>query len=179
MTIAAVIQAIRRPERGWDNPGYPTGIWEAAGSVTGDASGGNRVIQINLRSTSGLPVGIAYSLEELMVRDADGAASVGDYQTTNFRIAGGVQTQWRRFISLTVPSTATIALQNSESHIRPVFLGIAHANNVAASVTVSIINQDTEVLSAIARGYMWDPRSVLQAAGGYRRPVDGMFQAGF
>lgn len=179
MTIAAVIQAIRRQERGWDNPGYPTGIWEAAGTVAGNVSGGNRVIQINLRSTTGLPVGIAYSLEELMVRDGDGVAKVGDYQSTNFRIAGGVVTQWRRFINLAVPASATIAIQNAESHTRPVFLGVVSSPSVAASITVSFANVDGETLALIARGYMWDPRSVLQLEGGYKRPTDGMFSAGF
>lgn len=175
MSVVSVVQAIRRQERGWDDPGYPIGIWQAEGVVNGDASGGTRAVQINFRSTSGLPRGLAYSLEQIMAWDTEGTAKTIEFQSVNLD-PGFANRTWRYLLGIGAPNSATnTQLDVSDLRILKLFLGMAIDPTTAAGVSVIAANDDGEVISVIARGYIWEPRSVLQLPGGYRRPVDGMF----
>lgn len=175
MTIISVIDPRLRQERGWDDPGYPLGIWEAGGTVLGNASGGTRSVQIDLMKAVNAQRGLAWSLEALSVVDTDAVAKTIRLLISNMEAAvQGAANNWALPListndasSVVLPLNATFAL--------PIFLGKAIVDNVASGLLIRAANVNGEVISITARGYMWSPRAVLMGAGGYRRPVDGMF----
>jgi len=176
LTVISVFQAVQRPERGWDDPGYPLGVWIAAGNVTGNVSGGIRAVQINL-ATAGTPVGLAFSLEQLLVRDSETNNKVLDTFIANLEpvyvSAGGS----RRFSADLIQASGSIevALRIADMRSLAYFLGIAASAASVASLTFQVANANNEVLTVNATGYIWGARSVIQRPGGYRRPPDGMF----
>lgn len=172
MTIIAVEPALQRQERGWDNASLPIAIWEASGSVTGDASGGNKVLQINLQ-TIGTPQGLAYSLEQLMATDTEDNNQDLGLLVANFAVIG---VSWRYQIRLSFGSAASASAITLGTSDRPaLFLGLIQQAATTASLSFLLPNVLNAVLSILCRGYIWGPRSVSTLEGGYQRPPAGMF----
>jgi len=173
MTIIAVADFTSRKERGWDHPGYPIGTWQAEGQVVGDASGGTRIVQMDLAKAF-TPPGLAFSLEWLTAADLAGIANVMRLAIIAFD-ADFASTRNYVF-PLTVASGVTSAFSVGTRDLpRPIFLGISASAIAAAVLSWSLANLNTEVLTVHAGGYFWNPRSVAQLPGGYLRPPDGMF----
>ena len=175
MSIISSVTAIRRQERGWDDPGYPIAIWTVVGSVLGDASGGQKRIQVNLASP-GTPVGLAYSIETIDVESSETDDLHILIEAVNFDATQALGVSRHIDLTSSAATGVTIATVGIAAGLqRPWFLGVAVDPTVSAAVTLQTQNGDGDTVLAALAGYLWDPRSVLQAPGGYRRPPDGMF----
>lgn len=178
MTAATLVDVRYRQERGWDDPGYPIGIWRAGAIVNGDASGGLRVVQVNLRTFTGLPIGNAWSLEHITAFDTEPTPKNLMLTVSGVEAAiDGTRHSW--VVPMVLPNAeANTMLGPDGQGGLPLFLGVAISPLAAAAVLFTLANDDGENLSVTCEGYFWSPRSVLKAPGGFRRPVDGMFGVG-
>jgi len=175
VAIIEVVTAVQRPERGWDDPGYPIATWIAAGAVTGNATGGDRVIQVNLR-TIGTQPGLAFSLETLTILDTEGTAKNLSLLISNFEpslVPSGIS-KVVLFPLVLAQHTTNVGYVPTRPGLG-LFMGVAVVVAVTTALSFRLLNADTEVLQVSCAGYTWGPRSVVQAPGGYRRPADGMF----
>lgn len=173
MSVSATVGISLRRERGWDLPEYPIATWEVGGQITGDGSGGTMAVQVNLKA-AGVPVGNMWSLEELFVVTTNSGVSVG----AQIRLSGIESPEpdnpSMQFIVPLVSPSGTTALM-AELLTPRLFIGRGSSTAAAAAIVASIGNSNATTFDIIARGYMWDPRSILTAQGGPRRPPDGMF----
>lgn len=145
--------------------------------MTGDATGGTMNVQVNLRSTTGLPIGNAWSLERISALDTELTPKTLLLFAANLQVqVSGMPFQWLVNLVRAQLTTSTILDASGQGGL-PIFLGLAQNALSASAITFGLLNANTETLSITAKGYIWTPRSVLQAPGGYRRPVDGMFGA--
>lgn len=178
MTAAAFADVRYRQERGWDNPGYPIGVWRAQQIVNGDASGGIRVVQVNLKAFGGLPPGNAWSLERIAAFDTEPTPKnlMMTIAGVDAEIFGG-RFSW--VVPLVLPNAEANTMMGPDGQGGlPLFLGVASSAQASATVLFTLANDDGENLTVMCEGYFWSPRSVLVGSGGFRRPVDGMFGVG-
>lgn len=176
MSIIVVVDAERRPERGWEDPGHPIATWLVAGRVTGNVSGGGMSVQVNLNSI-GTQRGLAYSLEHLMARDSRATAVNLKLLVSNLEpifIAVPV-TRLYGFPMIAIGGTSTEIVFEHKRAGLGLFMGIAATISSISALTFQLDNADGETLEITCAGYIWGPRSVVQLPGGYRRPLDGMF----
>lgn len=173
MTLITVIDASYRKERGWDFPGYPEGVWTAGTVISHDASGGSAIAQVNL-ATAGVPEGQAFSIETLSYQTNDTGALDFLVRPTNFDITGGL-TIARGYQLENQNQTEPLAVVEPEGLAPHWFLGQIVDRSIASAISIQIRNTTGKVSIFHIGGYMWTPRSILQAEGGYRRPPDGLY----
>lgn len=174
MTLITVLDAERRQERGWDDPGYPIGIWTRGTVISHDASGGSAIAQVNL-TTPDVPEGLAYSLEAFKYKTS--ATSNVDLmiQAVNFDITEGLSIpRGYQMGSFSGTGSGDDAMPLGRLDI-PWFLGVVVDRTITAALSIITANVTGKTSVFHVAGYVWGPRSVLQVAGGYRRPPDGMF----
>lgn len=175
MSIIVIVQAQMRQERGWDRPELPIGIWEAAGSVIGNASGGTKVVQVNLRTLNQGPVGLAYSLEQLHATDGVEVTGVAEVLISGFGVEG--QSSSFSFALNIFATDGGVASVQKFSFETPLFMGVSVSPAASNGLSVILDNEDLIQLDVLMRGYVWGPRSVLQLPGGYQRPAGSIFSA--
>lgn len=176
MAVATTTRIQNRPFRAFEDPGLPQGLWVAATTLSGDASGGLANIQVLFQLSAEPLSGLYYNLEQWSFSD-DGIDSGGpdievnvvnlDFVTPATPIA---QWSWGsvRHIGAGKPGNS------SNSMPRPLFLGTPNAPGNTAQVIFGTDNVNGSFYRCVAQGYIWGPRSVL-APGGLRRPVDGIY----
>lgn len=174
MTIITVFDAAVRPERGWEFPGYPQGVWTAGAVFSHDASGGQAVGQVNL-ATSGVPIGIAYSIEAFEFETSADTLVDLLLEPANWDTVASGLSLARAFQMVQMTEATALAIVAADKFDRPWFLGKVSDAAVASAISIVTANVTGKTSVFHIAGYFWTPRSVLQAPGGYRRPPDGMF----
>jgi len=176
MTATADFPVTQRPWRGYTDPGLPVGMWIAQGTILGDASGGNQIINFVFKG-EGEPLGARfYNVEQVeahMTRNI-GATVNAAMVLTNFDIVGptGLVNRIVR-VPLDTDGVTDSALTITSLHL-PIFLGRPQLVDLPTELTLRAFNTLNETLFFTAQGYIWEPRSLL-VEGGLRRPVDSLY----
>lgn len=176
MTVLGQSSIIRRIWRGWDNPSLPVATWIGRATVTGDLSGGDAIMQIELWPEAQAGAGHFFNVEQIMVQtdgDNDGVYSL---IAINFShpIDGALSNlEWS--IQMKGNELGNNAMLLGEAMLpRPLFLGQPQLPDGRAALSLTADNTDAEVYQFQAEGYVWEPRSV-QAPGGLQRPPGALY----
>ncbi len=178
MSVIGQIVVESRRYSGWVDPRYPIGYWQAALSVTGDASGG--ILGLDLVFQGAVPPALnsqMYSVERLgmtMGRNSDETARLVAVNMAGPRNKGFEHQYSIELIAQT--GNARSAIEGNQLSFLPWFLGSQRTPGVVASLSAVFVNTDTIVYTIEAEGYRWSPRSVL-VDGGPQRPPTGLYRA--
>lgn len=174
MTIIEVGDIEFQANSGYDDPSLPIRIWRSSVEVTGDASGGNRIVQINLKA-AGVPPGNVFSLEQLAAQDTDGDDLLDiRMSTAGFEVwAPFLQSRdWAIPMALaSLSTTLWVRMEHASPHL---FIGRGADAGTAAALSFQKSNALAEEFEVHVSGYMWSPRSI-STGGGFRRPSDGQY----
>lgn len=165
------------PWRGYDNPSLPAGVWLAGGQVTGDATGGFNSAQFLFNLANEEASARQWNLEQFQVRN--GGTAIGDIEEGQMRINNmGQFTIDRALFLRTYHFRLPVGQFDSSTPVnvmsQPIFLGSLNLPGGTANIEFAIPNTNGGSISAVAWGYMWEPRS-LMAEGGLQRPVGSLF----
>lgn len=177
MTIDIDFPVLLRMYGGYQDPALPEGVWFAAGSVTGDGSGGARRA-LCIFSAANIPDSRWFSLNDLSVLDTDNNAKAGTLLGSNLEIgrkgSGGLT-----FVDATMvvgESLGQLSAAAQRNIAAGQFIGRKQALGTDAEIIVAYPNVDGAVLSFQIGGYYWGPRSNI-APGGPSRPVQGFYES--
>jgi len=176
MSVIGQIVVESRRYSGWVDPRYPIGYWQAALTVTGDATGGS--VGVDLVFQGAVPAFLnsqMYSVERLSVL-------LGADTSRNLRISainmGGPDNQGfihqYTVLILNQDSVVGSAIRGDQLTFLPWFLGSQRARGITTSLSLVSANVDTVAVTFEAEGYRWSPRSVL-VDGGPQRPPTGLY----
>jgi len=175
MSVTLQAPVIRRRWWGADsNPGMPIGVWAAQANLTGDATGGELVLEFLFNPATAPTDSKLYSAEWITLRDAPSASGREvEVNTVNMDDVFGAWNQG--FQLLLVPSAGL------QKRIRPIdqipskwFLGHQRFAGIATTLSFRKTNVDMETLTVGGQGYIWTPRSLL-VEGGLQRPTNAMW----
>lgn len=179
MTIVLDVPIRRLAYRGHDDPSLPTGVWWAAGTIVGDASGGTMQVRAEFKD-EGAPVsGEMWNLEEFTAFISD-VTALGGFITspglTPSRDNPGADRIWR--IQFQSNGSLSGAIGTDRPKL-PIFLGSVRGGADTVAVLALGLNNltVTDSLSVTMMGYTWGPRSLL-AEGGPQRPPRSVFGEG-
>lgn len=149
--------------------GAPVGIWSVDESITGDASGGSRVLVLTF-AASGQSNPRFYSLEQLTVVDSANLALNCSVITSGMgsRPSGGPGI-WRVNLLLRTGGDSIGGLPGDQRNFLPAYLGRQDDRTVAADLAATVTNNDGGVFRVSAAGYVWDSKA-MNVAGGLVRP---------
>lgn len=173
MTIITIAQVEYRADQGFNEPGLPTAIWRVSERAIGDVSGGLNILQINLKGQVE-PVGEFFSLEELNLENETigGDAPILGLEGMEVWGPGLIIRRWA------IPDVEVVGGSDHMVELRrahpKLFIGRAAGNTTSGTISVTVVNTNTEDLVVAMAGYVWSPRSIL-TPGGIRRPMSGMF----
>jgi len=167
-------------------PGLPIGVWTASSDDEGDASGGQITFQHIFRNTSNnLGDTNLYNIEHVMVA-GQSASQDGCLMRINGMDPGTGQVSFpapidRIYTLPLIPSDASIGgfteAAGSDLVNRPIWVGTYSGPDTdLGDVLFSLQNIDSTRVVIACYGYYWSPGAV-NAAGGIRRPIDGIFGA--
>lgn len=173
-----VVEPIRLlPFKGYEDPGLPDAIWAVSATVSGDATGGQRTIDIAFDASGANLSGRLYNIEQYEAFDSEGTLKVIRVQAENLGFPPFVLVQdWGIQMQVLSSSADVIAMVESTRQLSGVFLGRQIDTVTAAFLSSRIANSNGDVFRVGAWGYMWSPRAI-NAPGGPRRPIDGLFRA--
>lgn len=137
--------------------------------MTGDASGGQRFAQLVFVAAAQPQGSELWSLDQLAVNDTNNVSKNGTMQAVNLDRAIGAQ-QW----NLRLEAGTLEAGTRLEQLVLPLFLGGQSSQGPTASLDVFLANDDGEVLTLSASGYIWGARS-RSTPGGPQRPAQGLY----
>jgi len=167
-----------RRYNGWEDPRYPIGFWQAALTVTGDASGGVLGVDLVFQTANG-PQRLnsqMYSVERFTITIAAGANRDVRILANNM---GGPENQgFKNEYAVFVEDLAGVGASALMAHMLvlcPWFLGSQRTAGQTASLSIVLDNPDTVAVDFEAEGYRWSPRSVL-VDGGPQRPPTGLYR---
>lgn len=175
MSVTAEVRLRNRPWRGYDDPGLPVGMWFAWVGVTGDVSGGDRILRVLFEEESTPVTGRHYNIEQLEAHDEeDASSSVAMFLLGCSQFIDGALQNRQYSVSLTINENEDAAIQVNRMITGPIFLG--QRDDVDAGMTAQFhaANIDGKAFFVRMEGYVWEARSV-QAPGGLRRPVDSLY----
>jgi len=180
VSVSDAVDIQQREFAGYTDPALPEGQWHVFGSVNGDASGGNREIQVVFKRTATPLSSTMWSLDQLSVRDADENTKFLTVEFLNMDplhvgpidigIAYGFACQ---LVGVAGAFAGARITGRDVSHL-PVWLGRALDAVNSALMIITLVNVDVRSIEVAAMGYYWGPRSIT-AEGGPRRPLGGMF----
>lgn len=174
MSIIGVGTVVYRPFPGYTAPGLPSGFWLGVGEVEGDLSGGDRILNFNLKTAGeGLATRV-FTLEQLTITSLETTARNVEMQTGNMDFINGLPADaiWVATGILAVGRTQ--AALDQQTLKLPAFLGNPRSTALAAFLSISIANANLIALLATAQGYTWDGRAILEP-GGPQRPLNGIY----
>lgn len=174
MSITFTVDTEDAPFLPHEDARLPFAIWYAAGNFSGDASGGNLVVEITLRaSASQQRIGNYWSLERLNLE----ARVVTDHFMLLqgfWRFGGTGVTEPNLPIELRQSRAGSAVLDNAGIVDLPVFLGGNATFNDRQIIQFNQLNGATEFTRFFIMGYRWDS-SVRQLPGGPQRPPGAVF----
>jgi len=176
MSIAATFRIETLPWRGYDDPGLPAGAWVAQANLDSDMSGGNNTIQFLFQLSADPLSSRLYNLEQWTIGAGATTDTTCRMQITNM---GHLSTDRplgsRSFAIPLLASPPAAGIDSAAQPLRrPIFLGAPSAAGNTAQIEFIIDNVSGLSQNVSVYGYIWEPRSIL-AAGGLRRPVEGLF----
>lgn len=172
MTIINVTDIEYRKFSGWDEPQFPSGYWLGEGTVTGDATGGDMVAQIDFAKATGLRNSQYYSLERIMANQAGvGSGDAMDLQVANF---GGFAPRYTLRLDADQALQSNLRLELAQA-MYGLFLGQQEAPNSVMNLSFILDNVDTIVVTVKIEGYVWSARSTA-VPGGPQRPPTGLYR---
>lgn len=176
MSVITNFRVDRRPWRGYDDPGLPSGMWIAEGEVVGDASGGFAETRFLFQIASDPLSGRLWSLEQVGAQVVANAPQNVLLRTQNMdfltpAIPVGVH---NAVLELAVTSDLTITATRVRDMFPRMFLGRPTTAGLECGLRVLFANANTVAVRAIVQGYTWEPAALL-VAGGVRRPADSLW----
>lgn len=176
MTIIEVTPIEYRKFSGYDEPQFPTGMWVGTPQVTGDGSAGDMVAQLNFTEATSFRNSQYYSLEQLVVTFNAAISSNLRLAITNMD-SDIPNVSWRYSIELLLDQSGSASMRLRDAMaVKGIFLGQQRTVDSAAGMSFSQDNDDGQVLSVIAQGYVWSARSTA-VPGGPQRPPTGLYMA--
>ena len=178
MAVIGQIVVESRRYSGWLDPRYPIGYWQAALSVTGDATGGALAIDLVFQGATEPRLNSQmYSVERFGIKSNDvadrdmivAAVNMGGPANQGFQHTYTVRVDF-------VTDTGQSSLVPSGLNMLPWFLGSQRTPAVTASLSLIADNIDPVMITFEAEGYRWSARSVL-VDGGPQRPPTGLYRA--
>jgi len=179
MALVGQIVVESRRYSGWLDPRYPIGYWQAALTVTGDATGGALSIDLVFQgAVSGVLNSQMYSVERFAIFSEENANRIVGLQAVNM---GGPDnegfTGMYAIQMLSIQDVGSFGAANArDTVIVPWFLGSQRRANLTASLSLTTQNIDTIPFKLEAEGYRWSARSVL-VDGGPQRPPTGPYRS--
>jgi len=175
MSIASTdAQIVYRPFTGYDDPRLPRAFWVGVGSVEGDASGGQRTVQLNFKEAAPGLVTEAYSLEQLTVVSLETTNRALEVQTGNMDFIPGLPSDAIWLARLTLEAGETQSIMQQGDLKLPAFLGQPRLQTAAAFLLFNAPNVNLVTLIVHAQGYKWDGGALLHP-GGPQRPPTGIY----
>ena len=176
MSIIEVTDIASRKFSGYEEPQYPSGMWVAHAIVTGNATGGDMTVQINIIPAASFRDSQYYSLEQFMATIDVAASQNGRLLMSNLDLGGSVSGQLYT-LPLLLNSSGGASLRPSDIQSwLPLFLGQQSSFNSATSLSFSLDNDDGQIVMVQAQGYIWGPRSTA-VPGGPQRPPTGLYKS--
>lgn len=174
MTVTASFPVLQRPWRGYEDPGLPVGMWISQGTILGDVSGGNQVVNLVFKE-EGAPLGARfYNIEQLEVHESNVSTRNAGLVMQSFDIIGQTGLVNREIhLELDVNASSNSALTGSAVRL-PIFVGRPSLVGITSQLQFRTVNIDGDTFFVTAQGYIWEPRSLLND-GGLRRPLDGLY----
>lgn len=167
----------RRPWPGYADPALPEGMWWSWVQATGDVSGGDMTLIIELEPAE-LQLTLSgnyYSVEQLEVHSSVNGNTDGLLSIINFGgLIGGATANRHRTLPYDSNEGGVGAVNANAGLLKPWFIGAPTLASVTSSVRFTQDNVDAEVVIFRAEGYIWGARST-QAPGGVRRPMDSPY----
>jgi len=177
MSVGVTEPVVPRMWRGYDDPGLPVGNWIATGFVVGNGTGGVMTVDLLFKPEDQPSSGRFYNLEQFDIFRTNTITASGFLVLDNFEQLGSLTIttrQWRFELQDNGNGVGAIHYQEGFPKL-PLFLGqssrVASLNSV---MQVGVINVNIVVLTVVAQGYIWEPRSIM-APGGLRRPLDSLY----
>jgi len=158
---------------------YPIGYWQAALSVSGDATGGLVGIDLVFQTANG-PARLnsqLYSVERFSAVQNDGTSKVLTIAAVN--MAGPRNRGFNHEYTVAMTGRTgggRAALAAEALNLVPWFLGSQRTPGIVASLSLVTSNVDTVITTFEAEGYRWSARSVL-VDGGPQRPPTGPYRS--
>ena len=175
MSVALTDIIRLRPYAGYVDPGLPMGIWAGFIALTGNGTGGTRLMQILFSVGGGRSGGgNLFSLEQIFINDTDNNAKTVDIDCINMDRVANTEPFRNSWVYALGAGVGSRAIRRLESTIAtPYFMGIPNPGT-QGSLDVKMANVDLAVARVEAQGYWWSPRS-LNVDGGPRRPAMGLY----
>lgn len=176
MSVSGEGAVQRRQWGGEDDPRYPTGMWVARGSVTGDVSGGTARVSLRFQEVGAAALDSKlYSIEELAVSNTDGIEETGHIQSLNMGEVSGDQVWAVEMLAVPSPVDSAMSMRDA-SLFRRIFLGSQVTVGTISSLDLVLVNTNLAVIRFFAGGYIWGARS-RSVPGGPKVPPDVLFRA--
>lgn len=160
---------------GYRNRGLPNGVWQANWALVGNATGGNRRIEIVFKPANVTIPNQSYSLEHVSISDTDNNANNIDLATDGFAFTFG--SDWGTAAAMKVGQVTSRLELRDMAAIRGQFLGEPNRTRAAVvQLIVNISNINAATFAGVLAGYIWGPEAKA-TQGGPQRPGGGVFPA--
>lgn len=179
VSIVAQINVESRRYSGWIDPRYPIGYWQAALSLTGDATSGLLGIDLLFQQANGAPRlnSQMYSVERFSITASDDVARFARIRAVNMGGPANEGFNHDYAVPLDIITGAGgVAVRTEALTFLPLFLGSQRTAAITAAFSLVTSNSNLIVFHFEAEGYRWSPRSVL-VDGGPQRPPTGLYKA--
>jgi len=179
MTIGVSARARHMPFRGPDDVSMPSGMWVADVEVTGDASGGEMVLNVILTESAQADESF-YSLEQFAYQTDQDSGLLSTFSAFNMRNYADPASP-RSMTYNTGPGINGEAgrhgpLPRDTGGLTPLFLGQGPGVNVAAQLFIGLTTTNT--LAVAFRTHLWGYRwggQAMDTPTGPRRPLGSVF----
>lgn len=176
MTVSVFATPFPRPWRGYDEPGLPTGMYIAQGTVLGDASGGDQIVIFEFQDEDAATSVRYWNIEQFECH-IDAESTVNSFiEFNNFDSEGLTEIRDRELtFDLAANARGFSAVLYNQLPQFPIFLGgTTRTPGGVSQVLVGAGNSNGRTLDATIQGFIWEPRSLL-GPGGLRRPADSLY----
>lgn len=162
---------------GFDDPRLPERLWKCLVQVTGDLSGGSRIVTMTIALATDERVPLFYSLEELYMFDTDAVSKDVGFIPNNLGSARIGSRIARMVFSLQGEVSTGLALLAGQNTLARggMFLGSQRDKLETTTLQWTTTNVDMALFAVWAGGYVWGQRSRSARNGGLLRPPNGLF----
>jgi len=178
MAIVGQVVVESRRYSGWVDPRYPIGYWQAALTVTGNASGGALGVDLVFQpATEPALNSQLYSVERMGVAQQQEFSRTARIRALNMGGPSNLGFLHEYTVEIALQITlGRAAVRAPDFNMIPLFLGSQREVGTTAALSLVVQNVDGIAVTFEAEGYRWSPRSVL-VDGGPQRPPTGLYQA--